>query len=147
MAINLKKAELDNIPKLLEIEKSVAETKIYSAMLSENEWQHEIQNNTVYIIEKDSEAVGSVSYENKGENHVYISGLVIDPRFQNQGIARQVMDLVLEEHKDIKRIDLVTHPDNHPALKLYQSLGFIIESRQENYFGDGEPRLVLVLEK
>jgi hypothetical protein len=29
--------------------------------------------------------------------------------------------------------------------KLYESLGFKVESHQENYFGDGEARLVLVL--
>jgi len=43
-----------------------------------------------------------------------------------------------------KRIELVTHPDN-PALKLYESLGFTVESRKENYWGDGEPRLVLAI--
>lgn len=147
MLINLKKAELENIPKLLGIEKSVAGAKTYSAMLSEDEWQNEIKNNIVYVIKKDDKVVGSVSYEKKSKNHVYISGLVVDSQFQNQGIARQALVLILSELENIKRIDLVTHPDNHPALKLYQSLGFIIESRQENYFGDGEPRLVLVLEK
>jgi ribosomal protein S18 acetylase RimI-like enzyme len=37
----------------------------------------------------------------------------------------------------------VAHPENEIALGLYMSLGFEIESRQENFFGDGEPRLVL----
>ncbi len=147
MLINLKKAGLDDIPKLLEIEKSVAGTKIYSAMLNENEWRDEIQNNTVYVVEKGDEVVGSISYEKKSEDHIYISGLTIDPSFQNQGIARQAMKIILDKLKDINRIDLVVHPNNYPALKLYQSLGFAIESRQENYFGDGEPRLVLVLKK
>ncbi|MEK7629438.1 MAG: GNAT family N-acetyltransferase [Patescibacteria group bacterium] len=145
MIINLNKASSEDIPKLLEIERSAAGIKTYSAMLDENEWRNEIQNNTVYIIENEGKMVGSISYERKSDDHVYISGLVINPSFQNQGIARQVMNVILKELKDIKRIDLVTHPDNSPALKLYQSLGFVIESRQENYFGDGEPRLILVL--
>ena len=144
MIINLKRAELDDITKLLEIEKSVAGTKIYSAMLSSDEWQEEIKNSTVYLIEKNGEVIGNISYEKKSKDHVYISGLAIDPDFQDQGVAKQVLILVLAELKNIKRIDLVTHPDNFKAIQLYQSLGFIVESQKENYFGDDEPRLILV---
>jgi len=56
------------------------------------------------------------------------------------------MDL-LEKFKNTERIDLAAHPDNFRAIKLYQSLGFAIESRKENYYGDGEPRLILVKNK
>jgi ribosomal-protein-alanine N-acetyltransferase len=55
------------------------------------------------------------------------------------------MSFILEKCKGTDRIDLVTHPENKNALQLYMSLGFKVESRRENYFGDGEPRLVLVL--
>ena len=83
----------------------------------------------------------------KSLDHAYLSGLAIDPRFQGQGIGREASKLILNKLKDIKRINIITHPDNAVALKLYQSLGFIIESRKENYYSDGEPRLVLVLRK
>ena len=36
---------------------------------------------------------------------------------------------LLKKFKSTKRIDLVTHPDNKAALRLYQSFGFIVESR------------------
>jgi [ribosomal protein S18]-alanine N-acetyltransferase len=78
-----------------------------------------------------------------GESRVYISGLVVTPPFQGRGIARKVLTMLFEQFKHFPRIDLVTHPDNTSALKLYHSLGFVTESRVENYFGDGEPRLVL----
>ena len=61
----------------------------------------------------------------KNDNgNIYIGGLVVSPRFQGQGIAREAMIIVLEKFKDVKRIDLVTHPDNIGAVNLYQSLGF-----------------------
>ena len=69
--------------------------------------------------------------------------MVINPRFQGQGIAREAMMIILEKFKDVKRIDLLTHPDNIKAINLYQSLGFMAESRKENYYGDGEPRIVI----
>lgn len=58
------------------------------------------------------------------------------------GIGRAVLEQILSEFQYVKRIDLVTHPEN-PALGLYQSLGFAVEERKENFYGDGEPRLVL----
>lgn len=145
--VTLKKAEPEDIPILLGIEKSVAGTNIYSPMLGADEWEEELQKGKVYLIEKNSVVVGNLSYEQKDNNHVYISGLVISPSFQDQGIAREVLTNLLKEIKDVQRIDLVTHPDNYRALKLYQSLGFVIESRKENYYGDGEPRLILVLSR
>lgn len=114
-------------------------------MLSENEWQETFQKDLVYLIENDTDVIGSLSCEKKGDTHVYISGLVIKPSFQNKGFGKQILVYLLEELKNIQRIDLVTHPDNHVALTLYKSLGFTVESRKENYYGDGEPRFVLSL--
>lgn len=144
---SLKEALTSDISTLLEIEKSVSGTKIYSPMLDKNEWEKELKKGKVYLIEKNNNIVGSVAYEQKNLDYVYISGLAIKPIFQGQGIAREVLIKLLQELKITKRIYLVTHPDNLVALKLYQNLGFVIESRKENYFGDGEPRLVLILRK
>ena len=140
---SLKEASISDIPVLIELEQSVAGTNIYSPMLDENEWKEELQKGKVYLIERNGVAIGNLSYERNGSDHVYISGLVINPAFQGQGVAREVLTNLLEELRGVKRVDLTTHPDNHRALELYQSLGFVIESRKENYYGDGEPRLVL----
>ena len=141
--ISLKKATIADIPALLELEKSVAGTKIYSPTLTKNEWKEELQKSEVYLIEKNNVVAGSLLYEKNDNENIYIGGLVINPRFQGQGIAREAMVIVLEKFKGVKRIDLVTHPDNIKAINLYQSLGFIIESRKKNYYGDGEPRIVM----
>ncbi len=53
------------------------------------------------------------------------------------------MELLFEKLKDYKKLTLCVHPDNH-ARKLYGSFGFKVESRKENYFGDGEPRLIMI---
>ena len=144
LSAHLKKATVEDIPILLEIERSVSGSKIYSPMLDESEWREELTKGVVYLIEKDSKVVGSLSYEKKGDDHVYISGLVIVPEFQGQGIGREVLTVLLKQFENVKRVDLVTHPDNTVALTLYESLGFVVESRKEDYYGDGEPRLVLV---
>ena len=148
MELTFKLANKENIADLLLIEQTTLGLKTYSAMLEQSEWEDAIKNGPVFLV-KDSEQenIGYVSYELKSNNHAYISGIVIVPKFQGQGLAKRIMNHVLEEIHVIKRIDLVTHPDNIKAIKLYESLGFTIESRKENYFGDGEPRVTMALER
>jgi len=141
--ITLQKAAIEDLPTLISIEESVANLKIYSAITSEDEWREELAKSTVYIIKKENVPVGDISYEMKNDSYAHLSGFAIIPQFQGQSIGREALTLVLEELKGVKRIDLVTHPYNTPAIMLYLSFGFSIESWKDNYFGDGEPRIVL----
>jgi len=145
MKVSLHLATIFDIPFLVQLEKSVSKTHVYSAMLKESEWRESMEKGAVYLIEYDSQSVGSVSLEQKTASHVHIGGLVISPEFQGRGIGKSVLVCLLERLCEVKRIDLVTHPDNHVALAVYQLLGFAVESRVENYFGDGEPRLILAI--
>lgn len=141
--INLRKATEKDLESLLNLERSVNGVKTYSAMIDPEEFLAEMKKSEVFIIEKNEQIVGSIMFETKSPDHVYISGLVVAPDFQGQGIARRAMELVMEKIGNKNRIDLVTHPENDKAINLYKSLGFIIESQKENYFGDGEPRIVM----
>jgi ribosomal protein S18 acetylase RimI-like enzyme len=137
--IILERATSSDTDRFIKIEKGVEGQKTYSAITTEDEAKKELENNIVYFVKKDKNLVGSISYEIKNSNHAYISGLVVSPDFQGQGIGRQAMLAIMPELKKYERIDLVTHPDNFKAISLYTSLGFEIESRKVNYFGDGEP--------
>jgi len=139
---SLAPASVADIPTLIDIEKAVGNQRTYSPMLKESAWKEELKNSTVCLIQCDGAVVGNFSYEQKDSTHVYITGLVIRPEFQRRGIARNILTQFLDERKDVATIGLVTHPDN-PALKLYQSVGFVVEGRRENYYGDGQPRLIL----
>ncbi len=112
--IRLQKATAQDIPKLLLIENSVANTKIYSAMTSEDEWKVEFKKEgaVVYLILKDDVVVGNTSYEKINDHNAHISGLVVKPQFQGMGIGRETIRLILEELKDVKTIELATHPEN-----------------------------------
>ena len=145
MSVGLKKATQADVPKLKLLEQRVV-SRTYYPMLDAHEWEEKIANGNAYFIDKNGAIAGSLSYEKHG-NRIYISSLVVDPEFQNQGIGKEAMEHVLKELAAYPRIDLITHPDNDIAVHLYQSLGFVIESRKENYYGDGEPRLVLALNK
>jgi ribosomal protein S18 acetylase RimI-like enzyme len=146
--IIFKKATIKDIPVLIEIERKLIGLKTYSVQITEKEWEDALnkENEVVYFILRDGEVVGNISYEKKSGDTAYIDGFAIDPKFQKQGIGRETIRLLLEELKNMKRIELVTHPENTGALKIYLSFGFVIKERKENYFGDGEPRIELVKE-
>jgi ribosomal protein S18 acetylase RimI-like enzyme len=146
--IILKRAGVEDIDKILEVEKSVIGTKIYSGLTGSDDTKKEITENIFYLIIKNGKVVGDVAYQMKDKNHAYISGLVVAKEFQGQGIAKQAMKIILEKLRDIKIIDLVTHPENIKAIGLYRSLGFKqVGEQMENYFDDGEPRIRMILEK
>lgn len=143
-AITLIKATPDDKGAYIDLEKKFEGLKIYSNMTDPEEVEEELKKCVVYFIKLGEKNIGSVSYEKKGDDHFYLDGLVIDPEFQGQGFARQAMKQVLQEIGDVETIDLVTHPENERAIKLYESLGFTIVKKIENYFGDGEPRVLMV---
>ena len=141
--MKLKRATIKDIQTLLEIEKTTIGLKLYSGYFNEKEVEGYVKNSIVYLIKNNDDIVGSISYDVINSNHADISGLVIKPEFQKKGLAKKAMELLFKELKDYKKLSLCVHPDNH-ALKLYESFGFKKESRKENYFGDGEPRIIMV---
>ncbi|KND49281.1 MAG: hypothetical protein AB203_02700 [Parcubacteria bacterium C7867-008] len=144
LVISIEEASEADIEVLIDIEKSLPQTNTYSAMYTEDEWKQELAENKIYLIKDREVPIGSVAYVERSLEHIYISGIVVRPEYQGKGIATNAIKGVLEKYRNATRFDLATHPDN-PALKLYESLGFKVEERKENYFGDGEPRLILAL--
>lgn len=146
--VSLKPASTEDIPAILEVEKGLVGTKIYSGLTGAEDAEKELAENFYYLIEKAGKVVGDISYKMQADGHAYINGLAVAKEFQRQGIGRQAMKKLLEILGDVKLIDLVTHPENKNAIKLYKSLGFRqIGEIMENYFNDGEPRIKMQLER
>lgn len=141
MAITLEKADETGIQELLQIEQSVV-SKTYVPILDAATWLERISKGHAYFIRRDGETVGSLSFD-LFPDHVYLSSLVILPPYQNHGIGKEALRQLFEILGADAQIELVTHPDNKIALHLYESLGFAVTSRNENFYGDGEPRLIL----
>lgn len=125
------------------LEKSVSGTKLFFAFTSEGEIRDYIRKSRVYIILLGSKPVGVVAYEMKGSDYAQIEGVIVRPEHQGKGIATKAVGFALGKLEGVKRLDLTVHPENTPAIRLYEKFGFKTESRKENYFGDGEPRLIL----
>jgi len=142
--ITLKRATLEDAKEIAKIEKS-AQSKTYAARIKEKDIINFINNDFVFLIKNKDITLGLVSYEEAKNGASHCNGLVLYPKFRGKGFARKAMSLVIKKMVKYPRAELVVHPHNSPAISLYLSLGFVIEDWLKNYFGDGEPRLMLVL--
>ena len=142
--IYLVKAKPDEFDTFWKIEQSAADSPLYSSN-DEDEAREEFKTCEVYFIHKDDIVVGAIWYEKKSSEHAYISGTIVLPEYQGQGIGKEAKRLLVQGPlKDMHRIDATVHPHNSANIRIYLSLGFIIESWIDDCYGDGEPRLVLV---
>ncbi len=141
--ITLERATAADLATFMRLEETVRNAKTYPSSSTEQEFRDELAHNEVYFIKKGSEIVGNIEFEMKSNSCAELTGMMVAPLYQSQGIGTAALTQMLEKLRAVERIELVTHPENERALALYQSLGFRIESRVENYEGTGEPRLVL----
>ena len=129
---------------LVAFEQIIAEPKLYGKPLDLAGAIKEIRENYYYFIKKSGVLVGTAAYRKREDESYYISNMAVDPTYRKQGIARKALDFILKKCKNTWRIDLVTHPENFRSIPLYESFGFFAESRIEDFYGDGEARIVMV---
>ena len=140
--IVLKRATLKDFDEVAKIEKT-AEGRTYCAVTERKEIISFIKNDFVFLIKNKEIVVGLVAFGKISKKTAYCNGLVILPKFRGKGFARKAMTLAIKKMAKYPRIELVVHPHNTPAISLYLSLGFVIEDWKDNYYGNGEPRLVM----
>jgi len=138
------RATLADADRLSAHEQRVANPRLYGPPLDRDACAREITNNVLYFVEVDGALAATAAWKLRDDGSAYLSSIAVDPDFRRRGIARAATLFLLEQAKGCARIDLVTHPENAAAIALYRSLGFAVESRRENYFGDGEPRMVML---
>jgi ribosomal protein S18 acetylase RimI-like enzyme len=141
--ISYVKATASDAQSFIALQEESTDRKLWGPIDGPERAMREIAENTLLLLRTGDETVGSIAYRVRSDQSVYISNVIVVPPARGRGFARSALSHVLEMNRHAPRIDLVTHPENERALRLYQSLGFAIESYKDNYFGDGEPRLVL----
>ena len=141
MPIELQVMTQSDLEAYVELEKRV-ESKTYAAAQNLEEAEEEFGKGPMFFIKQGEKIVGAASYVEEEDGRVYINGLSIDPEHQGQGFGSLALQLILDQVSDAPQVWLRTHPEN-PAVKLYQSHGFEITGREENYDNTGEPRLIL----
>lgn len=75
----------------------------------------------------------------------YVVGFYIRPQWQGRNLGRQLLELLGEESRRMGAAGLVltVAPDNHRALRLYRSHGFVEERFVPHFYGKKEDRHIL----
>ncbi|KAJ3992835.1 acyl-CoA N-acyltransferase [Lentinula boryana] len=86
-------------------------------------------------------------HESSTNSQGYIAMLSVDKRYRKRGIGVTLVKSSMEAMKldGVEEITLETEHDNHPALSLYESLGFIREKRLYRFYLNGKDAFRLVL--
>ncbi|MFA5876757.1 MAG: N-acetyltransferase [Candidatus Paceibacterota bacterium] len=142
--ITLETATDADIDEYIVIGKKV-QSKAFSTFTDPQALAIHIKKGQTYSIRSKGRIAGFISCEDTNKKEMYLSNFAIDPQFQGQGIAREAVEGILSNVEIGSVVWLVTHPENIKALNLYKSFGFKVGELKENYFGDGEPRIVMTL--
>lgn len=99
----------------------------------------------VYFVYEADKPIGSFSYKDDKNGQIEVLQVAIVPQHQGKGHGKKIVKYLLDLVKG-KPVWLVTHPKNTPAIITYLKSGFVISGWKDNYYGDGQPRLILKLQ-
>lgn len=113
-------------------------------------WRKRLEGNDpsydyVLVAEVDGKVVGNLGlHRSRRPRNVHVAtlGISVHDAYQGRGIGRALMAAAIDAADrwlNILRIELEVYADNERAIKLYESLGFVVEGRKRmNAFRDGQ---------
>jgi len=94
----------------------------------------------VFLVYEKNIPIGFLAYKTN-EGGVKVKQIIVLPKYQKKSYGKLIVKKLLELVKG-NNVYLHTHPKNTAAIILYLKNGFQITAWKENYYGDGEPRLI-----
>jgi diamine N-acetyltransferase len=128
-SIKLQRVTEDNHLQVVGITTNENQTDFYPSIESSLELAAKYENAHPFAILLGEEVCGFLMYGIDETTKLWkIYRLVIDKRYQRQGIGRVVMELALSElknHHGANEVLIVYNEENTSAINLYRSLGFV----------------------
>lgn len=96
----------------------------------ENSLAEKRENVQDLIIKGDSESLGRIILS-ESEHSVLIEYIGIMPAFQNKGIGKEVMQLIIKDTVRTEKKLTLNVSKTNPAYYLYKKLGFVVTNKDE----------------
>jgi ribosomal-protein-alanine N-acetyltransferase len=123
-------ATLSDLNYLYDLEQEVFKNDVFA--LSKESIKYHLKRNLIFKIEINGVITGYVLWLNR-KKYFRLYSLAISKKFQNQGLAKQLLDYCFE-HLQEKSFSLEVRVSNIGAIKLYEKCGFKIKKVLENYY-------------
>ena len=87
----------------------------------------------IFLAQADDEIVGTCALLNAGNSRFEIAKMSVTPRYKGRGIGRQLLDAAIAQFRALggRELFLESNSQMIPALKLYESTGFVYAERPE----------------
>lgn len=147
MSIIIRQVKQPEIADVYELEKNIFQPINYPQFVLKQFYDLMPELFLVAVNEKEEIIGFTQGGVNIEEKKGWILSLAIKETVRGNGIGSLLSQKVIEllKSKSMNRIYLTVHPENKSAIGLYNKLGFKIHENVMNYYGDGEPRLVMEL--
>lgn len=102
-----------------------------------NEWNDFLSTSVKYgslLYKKDGKYIGHILLKPREKTQLYICFVILDKAYRGQGIIYEMLKLAekhAREHFSFNRLWLHVDPENHPAIKAYEKLGYKLDSITE----------------
>jgi ribosomal protein S18 acetylase RimI-like enzyme len=97
-----------------------------------------------YIVKGNGQVIGLAVIQLKGALVGYIQTLVIEPRYRNLGIGRQLIAFLEKRiHEVSPNVFMCVSDFNTDAQRMYQNLGFDVIGEIKNYIKEGHSEILL----
>jgi len=147
--VNIRKARLEDLEKLLEFEQAIVEYErpFEETMITEHFNYYDLadlincDDAEVLVAESNGKLIGS-GYAKikkslhflKDENHSFLGFMYVEPDFRGKGVNKLIIEqlLVWSKNQGMNEIRLTVYDENSSAVRAYEKMGFsknIVEMR------------------
>jgi ribosomal protein S18 acetylase RimI-like enzyme len=155
--MKIRKAKESDAPELLKLYRAAATTENgiartpqeISKKFVEDFLDNSLKKGLIFVIENNKKIIAEVhcyKFDPLCFKHTFANlTLVVHPNFQGQGLGKKIFSHLLEEikakHREIIRVELFVRQSNPRGIRLYQSLGFVVEGICQNRLLDAKGKL------
>ena len=136
--------ELADIPPLIDLERSVFGSGTYSPYIFRQ--LYDLFPEMLWVAECGGRIVGHVCGALAQDRQTgWILNFAVQAHYRRQGIGRLLLERCIDQltQAGAQIIKLTAEPENGPTLRLCEKLGFEQTEVVENYYGEGNERLIL----
>jgi RimJ/RimL family protein N-acetyltransferase len=107
-------------------------------------------NAAVFVAEEDGRIVGRLSIardQHPASRHVADLGLMVAMSHRRRGIGTKLLEAALDwaRHSEVRKLELHVFPHNEPAIKLYETFGFVQEGYRRGHYRRGNEYVDAIL--